>query len=102
MSLYICRVWGYGLREEYICIFTRVLEKTAKFALLLKQVVLQRLKDDGRLKQWMEVKNYSDCGPHFRANRVLAHSMIKLPELFGIHMSHVFALECHGKSNIDS
>ena len=47
-------------------------------------------------------QNYSDCGPHFRCNRVLAHSAIVLPEKFKIHFESIWGCECHGKSDVDA
>ena len=44
---------------------------------------------------------HSDTGPHFRSNRTLAHAAIWLPQQFGIHCSHIYGMECHGKSDLD-
>ena len=36
VSLFMCRVWGYGLREKYFFIFARVLEKNAKVCIAIE------------------------------------------------------------------
>ena len=101
-NAWITRVLGKDIDERYIVLMSRVLEKGAAFALHLKEWLLSRLRDIGVLKPWMTVVNWSDCGPHFRANTVLAHSMTRLPELFQCHTDVRYCLECHGKSSLDA
>ena len=50
----------------------------------------------------MKVRMHSDCGPQLRSNRTLAHSAVWLPARFGIHITHVYGLECHSKSDLDA
>ena len=82
VSLYIARVWTKDVGPFYLCVFTRVLEKTAKFSLCIKEMLLTWCKEKGLLRPWMELKNRADGGGSFRAVEALAHSAIRLPELF--------------------
>ena len=90
-----------GTRPEWTIVLSRVVEKTAKFNCLQKEWLLQHLKDRGFVKAWVQITWLSDCGPNLRCNRTLAHSCIRFVELHQVHSQHIFALECHGKGELD-
>ena len=100
-TTWVVKFWTHDTPHQYIVLFTRVLSKTAKFALCLKTWLIEHLRNLGHIKHWMKVRMHSDTGPHFRSNRTLAHAAIWLPQQFGIHCSHIYGMECHGKSDLD-
>lgn len=59
-TTWVTRVWSKDLEPEFIVVITRILEKSAKFALVLKEWLLQYLKDRGDLHEWQAVVNWSD------------------------------------------
>ena len=68
----------------------------------LKEWLYAHLRELGLLHPWMTVHNWSDCGPHFRANQVISHACINLPQQFKTHTNISYGLECHAKSRLDS
>ena len=98
-------IWTLGDERypqgRYVFLITRVLEKTAVFASVIKEFLIQRLIDDGTIRDWSTLCFWSDTGTHFRSHRSLASAVCYIPERFKVHTRLCFSLECHAKSELD-
>ena len=98
-------IWTLGDERypqgRYVFLITRVLEKTAVFASVIKEFLIQRLIDDGTIRDWSTLCFWSDTGTHFRSHRSLASAVCYIPERFKVHTRLCFSLKCHAKSELD-
>ena len=62
-NTWVAKNWTKNTPKTYVILFTRVLAKTSKLALALKEWLLTVLKEKGILERWMQVCMHSDCGP---------------------------------------
>ena len=90
-----------GKHGLYLTIFTRVVEKGVCLATELLRYVIGMLKERNILQKWMTLKLFSDCGPHFRANRFLGACATELADFGKCHFSINYGLEQHMKGLVD-
>ena len=67
------RKWKAYPHGKMFTVLTRVVEKTAAYLCVLMEFIMDSLKKDGDLDGCEIIRQWSDCGPHYRAVRTLTH-----------------------------
>jgi hypothetical protein len=99
VTIWGCHLWSADLPSKgvFFTVATRILEKSAKLAVVLLEVAIKRF----RQPHQTHIVLWSDTGPHFRAK--VAISTFTFPILWNQRCSGEwnFWVEMHGKSCID-
>ena len=83
-------------------VLTRVVEKTAAYLCVLMEFIMDSLKKDGDLDGCEIIRQWSDCGPHCRAVRTLAHAGAYWPAKYHKSFHIIWGPEEHMKGLIDA
>ena len=103
-SVHSTLLWSaaHPLPGTVITITTRVMEKTALSTVHVLEQVMRRATELGLLNEAItDVCMWSDPGPHYRANRVLAACCVRWPVIFKRDSHLRYGLEHHTKEDMD-
>lgn len=101
-STWAMKCWSRDDRHGHVFVyFSRVMEKSAAWAICLKYDVMKKIKELGLLRGIRQVHSWFDAGNHFRSYAQLGSAALHLPQAYRRSFVLKYGLESHMKGDID-